>query len=187
MSYGYIYKTTNLINDKLYIGQHKGKFDYDYFGSGVYLNNSLKKHGKNNFKLEIIIYAKDKQKLDELEKQYIKEYREKFGKYNLYNITDGGEGHTGPFSIEHIENLRLSHIGIKDSQQTIEKKRLAKLGKKNSAEHCRNIGLSKQGTHHSQEAKQKNRLAHLGKKYSEETQEKKCLAMKLYWANKKEN
>lgn len=42
--YGYIYKTTNLINNKIYIGQHKHeKFDIKYFGSGYALVNAIKK------------------------------------------------------------------------------------------------------------------------------------------------
>lgn len=39
--YGYIYKTTNLINQKYYIGQKKGLFDPNYFGSGKVLRGLL--------------------------------------------------------------------------------------------------------------------------------------------------
>ena len=35
--YGYIYKTTNLVNGKIYVGQHKGEFTEDYIGSGTSL------------------------------------------------------------------------------------------------------------------------------------------------------
>ena len=52
---GYIYKTTNLINGKIYIGQHKSSsFDTNYYGSGKLLIKALKKYGKENFKIELI-------------------------------------------------------------------------------------------------------------------------------------
>lgn len=45
--YGYVYKTTNIINGKMYIGQHKSeKFDESYKGSGVILTKALEKYGK---------------------------------------------------------------------------------------------------------------------------------------------
>ena len=49
--YGYIYKTTNLLNNKIYIGQKKSnEFLHEkYLGSGKYLLNSIRKHGKENF------------------------------------------------------------------------------------------------------------------------------------------
>ena len=52
---GYIYKTTNLINNKIYIGKRqKQKFDAGYIGSGKKLKSAIKHYGKNNFKCEII-------------------------------------------------------------------------------------------------------------------------------------
>ena len=49
----YIYRTTNLINGKTYIGQHKRR-PGRYFGSGLLLKNAIKKYGKENFKVEIL-------------------------------------------------------------------------------------------------------------------------------------
>lgn len=91
-SYGYIYKTINILNNKVYIGKHKGEFSPDYYGSGIYLNKAINKHGKDKFKLEVVIYAEDENKLNELEKHYIQEYRKQFGKRGLYNIANGGDG-----------------------------------------------------------------------------------------------
>jgi len=89
----YIYKTTNLITNKIYVGQTI--FDNkNYFGSGVYLNNSIKKHGKKNFKKEILEYCK-KDKLNEREIFWISELdatNPKVG-YNL-NKGGGGDGYT---------------------------------------------------------------------------------------------
>ena len=42
--FGYIYKTTNLINGKIYIGQHKSEvFDNSYYGSGKLIGRAITK------------------------------------------------------------------------------------------------------------------------------------------------
>jgi group I intron endonuclease len=97
--YGYIYKTTNLVNGKIYIGQRKGKFSLSYFGSGLIIKRALKKEGKEAFKREFIVYASNKEQLDFLERKFIKDYRELLGRVNLYNITDGGVGFRGKHTL----------------------------------------------------------------------------------------
>ena len=56
--YGYIYKTTNLLNGKIYVGKHKwskeGCLDENYLGSGTYLTRAIDKYGKENFICEIL-------------------------------------------------------------------------------------------------------------------------------------
>ena len=89
--YGYIYKTTNLINNKIYIGQHKSKsFDVKYYGSGKYLKSSMNKHGKENYHVELIEWCSDKHCLDVRERFWISYYRN--SNYPMYNIAKGGEG-----------------------------------------------------------------------------------------------
>lgn len=46
---GFIYETTNNISGKKYIGSHIGPESDIYFGSGVQLQQDLKKFGTNNF------------------------------------------------------------------------------------------------------------------------------------------
>jgi hypothetical protein len=42
-----IYKITNIVNDKIYIGKHQTENINDtYFGSGVALERAIKKYGK---------------------------------------------------------------------------------------------------------------------------------------------
>lgn len=89
--YGYIYETTNLLNDRKYVGQKKGLFNRSYLGSGFLLKRAVDKYGKSSFEVKVIAMADDKAKLDELERSYIAEYRRIFGD-TLYNMADGGTG-----------------------------------------------------------------------------------------------
>ena len=56
----YLYKTTNLLNGKIYYGQHKGNFCDNYLGSGKYIKYAINKYSKENFKVELITYAESK-------------------------------------------------------------------------------------------------------------------------------
>ena len=44
-----IYKTTNLLNDIIYVGFHKTSADDGYLGSGTNILKAIKKYGKENF------------------------------------------------------------------------------------------------------------------------------------------
>ena len=68
-----IYKTTNIINYKIYIGQEQN-FNPNYYGSGIKIKRAVKKYGKQNFNKEIICFCDTKEELDVKEKQLIQEY-----------------------------------------------------------------------------------------------------------------
>ena len=51
-----VYKTTNLINGKIYIGKDKHN-NPNYLGSGKRLNQAIKKYGRDKFIKEIIEYC----------------------------------------------------------------------------------------------------------------------------------
>ena len=89
--YGYIYKTTNLINNKIYIGQHKAKqFEPDkYIGSGKIFIKALNKYGRNNFKCELIEECFSKEELDNKEIYWISKLNPH------YNLAGGGGGSKG--------------------------------------------------------------------------------------------
>lgn len=86
--YGYIYKTTNTVNGKIYIGQHKKEhFDPFYYGSGPELKKALKIYNKNVFTIEILQKAESQEELDELEIFYIDQYMNEYGQENMYNTS----------------------------------------------------------------------------------------------------
>lgn len=91
-----IYRITNLINGKTYIGQHKyKKLNDSYMGSGKHLKSAKAKYGIENFKKDILVFGiVRKDFIDLLEKEYIKFYRS-IGKAE-YNIADGGMGGSIP-------------------------------------------------------------------------------------------
>ena len=127
---GYIYKTTNLINNKIYIGQKYGAPEKTekYFGSGKHLNSSINKYGKENFKKEILSIYKFSDKrilkkiLDKTEIfniSYFKSMNPKIG----YNMTKGGRsGVIGIYVTEETrKKLSNSLLGHKVSEGTTRK------------------------------------------------------------------
>jgi hypothetical protein len=134
-----IYKTTNLINGKIYIGQDKNN-NPSYFGSGDLIKKSIKKYGKESFIKEILCVCDTIDELNEKEKFYINEFNT-IDRNIGYNITIGGTDGT--------------MLDRKHSKETKEKMRLSALGKKKSETHRKNIGLSKKGKKLSNETKLK--------------------------------
>jgi len=139
-----IYKTTNLINGKFYIGQDSIN-NPNYYGSGVLLEKAIKKYGKNNFIKEIIEYCNSKNELDEKEIYYIKKY-DSINKG--YNLSIGGNG--GP-----------NFLGRSHSEETKQKMKLSWDDKKRDPNFLHNMT----GFKHSEETK---------KKYSETRKGKLC-------------
>ena len=89
---GYIYLTTNSINDMLYIGKHKcDHYDKSYHGSGNAIKDLTDKYGKGIFTTVILCEAQTMEELNKLEKEYISEFRERYPN-KIYNIAEGGDG-----------------------------------------------------------------------------------------------
>lgn len=95
---GFIYITTNLINNKKYIGKST-KGLKNYLGSGKTLLKAIDKYGKHNFVRDILAYGKDNEDLADLERYYIDYYNAQKSEL-FYNITCGGDGGGGHNSKE---------------------------------------------------------------------------------------
>jgi group I intron endonuclease len=84
-----IYKTTNLIDGKIYIGQDKNN-NPSYYGSGLKLIKAIKKYGRENFKKDILEECVDENHLNEREVYWIKYYNST-DRESGYNISEGSK------------------------------------------------------------------------------------------------
>ena len=101
----YIYKITNNLNGKTYIGQHKSNLkDDNYFGSGTVIKQAIKKYGKENFTKTIIQECLTQEELNKAEIQWIKKEKS-IGKAE-YNIAGGGQKCSNPFQYKTEEEKR---------------------------------------------------------------------------------
>ena len=109
----YIYKITNLINGKIYIGKHSQKIQNkdSYFGSGVLLNKAIVKYGKENFKKEIIEMC-EKDNINDKEIYWIN----KFNSFtpNGYNLAKGGNGGNSTNNT-HLYNNGITQKFLKET------------------------------------------------------------------------
>ena len=109
-----IYKTINLINGKIYIGQDCNNNVY-YFGSGFLIKKAIKKYGKINFNKDILEYCNNQKQLDEREIYWIDILDARNPKIG-YNIEHGGNGSGKVSEITKIK-LSNSHKGKKFSKE----------------------------------------------------------------------
>lgn len=86
-----IYKTTNKVNGKFYIGKHQTTDPNDsYYGSGKKLEYAIKKYGKDNFIKEVLFVFDNEHDMNLKEKAIITE--EFVSHKDTYNVGIGGEG-----------------------------------------------------------------------------------------------
>lgn len=175
-NFGYIYKITNTINNKIYIGKTKETidsrykrhiYDIEHHKTKSLLYDAMKKYGIDSFKVEQIDVADTLEDLNEKEKFYIKNLNSTNPAIG-YNINKGGDGgHGGPMfkghhhSEETRKQMSISRMGDKNSNYgnhrimpDEEKHKHACPGELNGM----------YGKKHSEESKVKNRLAHIGSK-----------------------
>jgi len=86
--YMFIYKTTNTVNGKQYIGLCT-RDDKNYLGSGRLIKDAIRKYGKDNFTREILEECDDFDTLCEREIYWINKY-DAVNNDNFYNLSYGG-------------------------------------------------------------------------------------------------
>lgn len=86
-----VYKTTNLLNNRYYIGMHRTEnIDDGYLGSGKILKRAIKKYGKENFKREVLFIFDNENDMILKEAELV---NEEFCKSDdNYNVATGGSG-----------------------------------------------------------------------------------------------
>lgn len=154
-----IYKTTNLINDKIYIGQD-ARHNPKYLGSGKILRLAIKKYGKENFKKDILEIVDDITKAAEREAYWIEFFNARNHEIG-YNILSGGISWIGMHHTEETKN-KISETRKNNKSAVGEKN--AMFGKKHTEESKQKMSKSSKGKKISEEAKQKRK----GKKLTEE-------------------
>ena len=72
MKYYGLYKITNLVNGKMYIGKHvTSNLDDGYMGSGKILKQAIKKYGAENFRKEWLGFYEDLEELNYMERVFV--------------------------------------------------------------------------------------------------------------------
>ena len=100
-----IYRTTNILNGKIYIGKHQTKDINDgYLGSGIALEKAIKKYGKESFKKEVLFIFNTEDEMNEKEKELVTESF--IASNSNYNMGVGGEGGSHFKGKKHSEETR---------------------------------------------------------------------------------
>lgn len=156
-----IYKATNTINGKSYIGfaidlnnrkkEHHKKAKGDY--RKEYFHHAIAKHGAEAFHWEVI--KEDATLEDEI--RLIEEHQTFWEMGKGYNLTKGGEGKLGyVVSEETKEKLRIAHTGkipTENQVRVLRENAIAMRGKKRPKEICEQISRSHKGKVFSEEHK----------------------------------
>ena len=129
--FGYVYKWTNTVNGKQYIGSHYGSVTDYYIGSGKDFIIAYKQNPEN-FTMEVLEYVtvNDKKLVLETEKKWldsVPNIKDHPGYYNLNNDAAGGFGYINELHIrKRATTLKEKHKahGLSDSEKSSYKKKI---------------------------------------------------------------
>lgn len=120
--YYYVYKITNLVNGKFYIGKRKSACPESdtYMGSGKLITAAIKKYGRNNFVKVVIEIFDNNNAAANLEKKLV---TNNFIKSNeCYNMHEGGHGgfkHINELPIEERVNIKAFRNKLKAGEISV--------------------------------------------------------------------
>lgn len=124
----YLYKITNLINNKIYIGVHKTKdLDDGYMGSGKRLQIAIQKYGIENFEKEVLKFFENETDMFAAEANVVtEEFIQRDDTYNLKTGGFGGWDYVNSLDFErggwkHINDLGINKntVMVKDDDENI--------------------------------------------------------------------
>ncbi|PCJ96790.1 MAG: hypothetical protein COA52_00865 [Hyphomicrobiales bacterium] len=155
--YNFVYKVTNLVNGKIYIGKRStNDLNDGYLGSGLLIKKAILKYGKENFKREIISFhdtsenaLKEEEKI--VDEEFIRHKRN-------YNLCVGGKGTWPPsaliFTKERREKISKSLSGRIVTEDTRNKLSKNISGENNPYHKSKNRKNPMQGKKHSLKTKE---------------------------------
>lgn len=152
-----IYKLTNTVNGKVYVGSavnlgNRKENHYACLRNNKHKNERLQhswnKHGETSFEFSILEYVEDKNNLIEREQYWM----------DFYEVA-GDDGY-------NISPKAGSSLGVKHTAETRKRMSEANIGKKLSAEHCKKISEGNKGRVITAETRQKISDANKGKAMS---------------------
>jgi len=102
-----VYKTTCLVNGKIYIGKHEtDNLDDGYLGSGKLLRRAIEKYGEQNFKREILFECSTKEEMNAKEAEIVNE--DFLKRDDVYNIKLGGDGGFDYINTHNLADHKVS-------------------------------------------------------------------------------
>lgn len=140
-----VYKTTNLVNSKIYIGVHATKVpnEFDgYFGSGKLLRCAIKKYGRKNFVREVLYTFSNYTDAYKKEREIVTP--EFVKRDDTYNITSGGFG-VGANEMHPLYGTHFTEERLKQHTENFSGKNHPNYGKKFSKETRKRISDARQG------------------------------------------
>lgn len=163
-----IYKITNLVNGKFYIGSHKTKdLDDGYMGSGKYLKHSQEKYGLENFTKEILFVFDNPEEMYAKEAEIVNE--DFLAEENTYNLKIGGFGGWDYINSSGLGNSTKTKTQLRKGGLVLKEKWK---NDKEFSDKMRKIISSRAKKLHSEGKLKSPGSAFLGKTHTEETKKR---------------
>lgn len=170
-----VYKITNLVNGKIYIGAHEGTPEDGYMGSGKLVRRAVNKYGQEAFRKDLVAECDSRDEMYAHERELVDEAF--VARKDTYNVALGGKA--------------PSFAGRKHTSETRAKQSNAAKRHVKTQEHCINISRAKAGKpghKHTEETKRKigeNSPGFAGHRHSPEARQRIAAAAKRMWESRR--